>query len=178
MVDIKDEKSTAKIKTPQVKGSLAKGAGIGSKMLTEIVENTHSNSKQKHANGVKKKEKKVSITSHTEANVNWATIANKITVPNVVKGGLTLGTGYLGSLVGAGLTTGIGFALGGPAGAVVGYHIGNVGGFGVGAVGGHKFGKVVANELEDKEQDDIVKKGSTIINVDTETKADIKKGDR
>ena len=108
------------------------------------------------------------MVSHTEAEVNWATIANKITVPNIVKSGLTLGGGCVGSLIGSSVFTGVGFAVGGPGGAVLGYSLGNIAGFGAGVIGGHKFGIVVANEIRDEvDKEPIVEGGVTQINIDT-----------
>ena len=122
--------------------------------------------------------KETLIASHTEANMNWAAIANKITVPNAVKVKLTLGGGYVGSLLGKGLFTGLGFAVGGPGGAVAGYYTGSLLGLGAGIVGGYRFGQAVANKLEDREREDIIEVGITKVNVNTATKVNAKKGDR
>lgn len=118
------------------------------------------------------KNNNVQVSSHTEADVNWAVIANKITVPNIVKTGLTVGTASATSLLGAGIATGLGFAIGGPAGATVGYYIGNVIGFGTGAVGGNKFGSFVAKHLENDNRKDIIENGKTQIIADTNTKVE------
>lgn len=175
MAEVRDLKSVKDSIKPDIKNILVKGIKKYSQMPSNVSDCRKDISRKENENEVKTTKKEVSTSSHSEADVNWATIVNKITVPNVVKSGLTLGGGYIGSLLGAGLATGIGLVIGGPAGAVVGYNIGNLVGFGGGVCGGHKFGKAVANELEDKKRENIINTGTTRINVDTTTKVDIEK---
>lgn len=114
-------------------------------------------------------------SSHTEAVINWATIANKITVPNIVKGVMTLEGAGIGSLAASGLGTGLGFAMGGPTGAVLGYKFGNYLGLAAGFAGGYEFGKIVGNKLQDEKRENIVEKGVTEVNIDTTTKVDMER---
>lgn len=125
----------------------------------------------------KKKTKQSRTATRTEAEVNWATVANKITVPNIAKGGITIGGGYVGSLVGAGFLTGLGFALGGPAGAVIGYNAGSILGGGAGAVASYKFGKVVADKLTENDNEELVTKGNTQILHESISVSEKKRGD-
>lgn len=106
-------------------------------------------------------------TTHTETNINWAAALKNITVPNLVKAGSTLGMGYAGSSLGAGVMTGLGLALLGPGAAAVGYLGGKVLGFGIGAIGGHKFGDFVANTIDDTTTENIVENGKTNICIDS-----------
>ena len=172
MADAKEKKTSKVFEISDVRNMLVKGVQKVSSIQKDVIGDGKNILSQKHASNLTQT-KEVCATSHTEADLNWASIVNKATIPNMVKGGLTFGGGSLGSLVGAGLCTGLGLAIGGPAGAAAGYGIGNLLGFGAGAVGGHKFGKVVANELEDRERKNIVEKGITNLNVDSITKVDV-----
>lgn len=169
MMDIK-EKIHKAFDTKDVKDMVVEGAKAIIPVQSEIVDEAQSDSKQGCSNIDKSKTKGTYITSHTEADVNWATIINRINIPNFSKGAITLGGGGAGATLGAGLGTGLGFAIGGVPGAVIGYKTCAVLGLAFGIVGGHKLGKVVANEIEDKDQEDIVEKMITKINVDTVTK--------
>lgn len=175
MAEIKNKEMSKVFGTPDVKNTLTKGVEAFLNKPQITINNKKNSLKQKHTDGVKTIKKEIQATSHSEADVNWAMIANKITVANVVKGGLTLGGAPVGSLIGAGLGSGLGFAIGGPAGAVVGFKIGNFMGGGVGVIGGHKLGKIVANELEDKERKNIIETGTTKLNVDSTTKVNVEK---
>jgi hypothetical protein len=174
MSDVKEKKISNVFTDPDVKNVLKKGKEEISQKPNEILENVKDFTKAKRANTEKttKKEERHTVF-HTQADVNWATLANKVTVPNVTKAGLTIGGGYAGSVLGVVLCTGLGMAVGGPAVATVGYYIGNVVGFGAGAVGGHRFGKVVAQELEDGKKEEFVKSGTTQVNDDI--KIDVEK---
>ena len=104
-------------------------------------------------------------------------MANKITIPNIAKGGITVGGGYVGSLIGAGFLTGLGFAFGGPAGAAIGYNAGCLLGCGAGAVASYRFGKVVADKLTDEDNEEVVTKGNTKIIHETVSVSEKKKGE-
>jgi hypothetical protein len=173
MSDFKNKEMSDVLTGPDVKGMLANGKKDISQMPTAVMENVKNLMSAKHKNQLKTETEEKRTLVHTEADINWATIANKITVPNIAKAGLTLGGGYCGSVLGVGVCTGLGFALGGPSGAVMGYTFGNVAGFGAGVIGGHKFSKVVVNELEDTKQEKIVQTGTTQITVDK--KIDVEK---
>lgn len=115
------------------------------------------------------------VITHTEADVNWATVANKVTTPNIVKGGITLGGVGVGSVLGAGIATGLGFVLLGPAGAVAGYELGNLVGFGAGVIAGHKLGKYVSDKITDNNlEPQLVEKGKTGLTIETEKNTEIK----
>lgn len=148
------------------------GVKITSKLLKnhkkEMIMPVNDGKVEKHDDG----NMIVQANTHTEANIDWSALANKISMSNIVKGGLTLGGGYAGSVVGAGLVTGLGFALLGPGGAIIGYHVGNVVGFGAGAVGGHKFGKIVGNELDEKGEKDVIETAKTNVVIDSSKKID------
>ena len=131
---------------------------------------SNNNTKKKAA-----KQRTVTVNSHTEADVNWAYLINKVSMPNIVKGGMTFGGGCAGSFCGAGLCTGIGLALMGPGGAVIGYHIGSTLGFGVGVVGGNKVGKIVANQLKPDTQNEMFDNGKSKVTEDTESKSVLQK---
>lgn len=155
--NIKEKKPTAKIKLSEV-AAYAKDAF-------------------QDENGSKKKAKKCRTVTKTEAEVDWATMANKITIPNIAKGGITVGGGYVGSLIGAGFLTGLGFAFGGPAGAAIGYNAGCLLGCGAGAVASYRFGKVVADKLTDEDNEEVVTKGNTKIIHETVSVSEKKKGE-
>lgn len=113
-----------------------------------------------------KEKEKLKITTrknliHTNADINWAVIMNKITIPNLVKTATTVETGCLGAMAGSGLFTGIGFAIGGPPGALLGYTAGNLMGGISGVIGGYKAGKFVVSKLGNRSQETVVNKGMT-----------------
>ena len=133
------------------------------------MENGESNNLVQEKQGVKcgTQSKKTQIVSHTTADVNWATIANKITVPNVFKAGMTVAGGTTGALIGAGIGTGIGFAILGPSGAVVGYTVGNLSGLFGGGIVGIKLGKITAKKIISESDEEVIQKGTTEIEIIT-----------
>ena len=75
-------------------------------------------------------------------------IRNVATVSNGVKLTTTITGTYVGSTAGTIGLTGLGFALGGPPGAVLGYISGHAIGGGVGAVAGYKGGKLISKQMD------------------------------
>lgn len=175
MMDIR-EKLYKAVEAKDIKNMIATDGKTIIPVQSQIVDEAQSDLKQGYSNIDKSKTKETCIASQTEGDVNWAAIFNKINIPNFVKGAITLGGGGSGVVLGAGIGTALGFATGGPAGAVVGYEIGKVLGLGIGTVSGHKLGEVVKNEIEGTNQEDIVEKGITKINVNTITKVNAKGG--
>ena len=107
--------------------------------------------------------KETQVVSHTEVDINWAAIANKITAPNGIKC-LFIGMGArTGSLIGSGIGTGIGLAILGSSGAAVGYRLGSMLGLGGGALVGNQFGEIIINNIFSKsnEVENIIQKGRT-----------------
>jgi hypothetical protein len=173
MLNAKDEEVSKVFTVSGVENMLRNRKENISQMPVEVVDNVKEPTREKCTN-----EEERRMVVHTEAAVNWATIANKITVPNIAKSVLTIGTGSVGSLLGAGVFTGLGFVMGGPAGATMGYKMGNVVGFGagtvVGAVGGKKVGKIIEYAFDDTNREGIVNRGTTKITADR--KIDVKRG--
>ncbi len=130
------------------------------------------NNKLKNVN----KDTSTKVITHTEADVNWATVVNKVTTQNLVKGGITLGSVGVGTFVGAGIATGLGFALLGPGGAAVGYKLGNLVGFGTGVIAGHKYGKYVSDKItENNYEHQLVEKGKTDFTIETQSNTETTK---
>ena len=175
MVNVKEKLLSNATEIPKEMDSPAKRMDSSSMKMPEFIDETQTVIIPKTKTGKMRTESERIVSSHTQADVNWATIVNKITIPNIVNGVLVLGGGYTGSLLGVGVATGLGFALGGPAGATIGYQFGNYGGFVIGVIGGNRVGKMVANELKDSNQEDIVKNGTTQFSVDVETRTNIEK---
>ena len=117
--------------------------------------------------------KKVGVKRDTEtqARINWDVILNKITLPRLVKGGTTLGAGWTGSVLGAGLATGIGFVVLGPGGAVMGQYVGEVLGFAGGIFGGNRLGRILSEQIEEDEPEDgvLFEKGKTNVHIKKKT---------
>lgn len=118
--------------------------------------------------------------TETQARINWDVILNKITLPRLVKGGTTLGAGWAGSVLGAGLATGIGFVVLGPGGAVMGQYVGEVLGFAGGIFGGNRLGRILSEQIEEDEaeEEDIFEEGKTNIHIKKRTMAYKEDGSR
>lgn len=119
--------------------------------------------------------KKVGVKrdSEMQTQINWDAILNKITLPRVIKGGTTLGAGWAGSVIGAGIATGIGFVVMGPGGAVMGQYVGELLGWAGGIYTGNRLGQMLSEQMEKDEVEDgvVFKEGKTNIHIKKRTMA-------
>ena len=166
MLEVKDQKSNV-FEIPDIRNALIKNVQEASSIPKDIICNGKSILSQAKERSHVAQEKEMCATVHTEANINWALIINRVTISNMIKCVLTIQGAREGARIGAKLFAGLGNAISGPEGAVTGYGVGRLFGFGAGAVVLHQFGEFVANKLEDQDQKNIVEKGITNLNIDS-----------